>query len=386
MKNRLIAVVFTAVIFIGSITAWCYPVKEYSKEENRALQKMPEFNFQRLIRGKYIKEFENFTTDQFPLRNGWVAVKSYSDLALGKKDNGKVYFGSDETLFSMDDIDLKQQRVNVKLLCKMLDNIKSVNPKVGMSVLIAPTAPQIWKDKLPMYAQVPSMKQVDDVFEDKVLKSGAKYIKTYSALKENQEKYIYYRTDHHWTTYGAYLAANEFKKRNGFSPRAISDYRIKRVSNNFYGTNQSKTNIENISPDSIYGYVLKKQADIKIERTEQGNRKITHRDGLYFPEFLKEKDKYSYFLGGNSPLIKIRCDHRGEATERGRTLLVIRDSYANCFIPFLTDEYDKILAVDFRYFKGGLRKLTADEGVTDVLVLYNMVQISNDRNLVYGTV
>ena len=86
---------------------------------------MPEFNFQRLIRGKYIKEFENFTTDQFPLRNGWVAVKSYSDLALGKKDNGKVYFGSDETLFSMDDIDLKQQRVNVKLLCKMLDNIKS---------------------------------------------------------------------------------------------------------------------------------------------------------------------------------------------------------------------------------------------------------------------
>ena len=86
--------------------------------------------------------------------------------------------------------------------------------------------------------------------------------------------------------------------------------------------------------------------------------------GLYFPEFLKEKDKYSYFLGGNSPLIKIRCDHRGEAAERGRTLLVIRDSYANCFIPFLTDEYDKILAVDFRYFKGGLRKLTADERVT----------------------
>lgn len=393
MKNKFITLIFIFFILAGSIIAWTYPVKSYSYEENRALQKAPDFTFENLIKGKYISDFEKFTTDQFPKRNSWVALKNYFDLALGKKDNGKVYFGDKETLFSMDKIDKKQQKNNAKILGKILGNLRLSNPQIRTSVMIAPMAFDVWKDRLPPYAKVPDIMQVDGIFEPVTKKNGASYIKTFDEIYEKRNDEIYYKTDHHWTTYGAFVASNVFKKANGFHERKISDYDIIEVSNKFYGTHQSKTNMNNYSHDSIKRYDLKIPMDIKITRKELGNKKITEQQSLYFPKYLKMKDKYSYFLGGNSGEIKIINVKKGLGSINGepfyeceeeKNLLVIRDSYANCFIPFIVENYDKIIAVDFRYFRGSLKQLVINEKITDALILYNEVQMSNDRNFAYG--
>ncbi len=403
MKNKVISIFFILIILLGSTTVWFSPKKEFSKTENRRLQKAPAFSLKRLLDGDFIKEFETFTTDQFPARDRWVALKSYGDIAIGKKDNGKVYFGN-KMLFSTDTVDEKQQRKNAELLEIIFNNIKQTSPDTEISMMVAPMSPDIYPENLPKYASLPDIIQVDKIFEPMAERCGVKYLKTYEEIKKakKNKKLLYYRTDHHWTSEGARVAAEVFRTANGFYENNYSDYNISIASNKFYGTHQSKTNLKNIPMDVILRYDKKGMPYFKLKRIEPGAKEADEYESLYFDKFLKKKDKYSYFLGGNSARVDIFngigvTDESGTdghevnfgkpviGENKGRTLLLIRDSFANCFIPFVAGDFDRIIAIDFRYFRGSLKQLVANEKITDVLVLYNMMQISSDRNLVYGT-
>ncbi len=129
-------------------------------------------------------------------------------------------------------------------------------------------------------------------------------------------------------------------------------------------------------PDSIekFSYPSIDNVGMSIESLKE-TKKLP---SLYDKNYLKNKDKYSYFLSGNNPLTVIE----GTA-ENGRNILVVKDSYANCFVPFITQHFQRIYVVDLRYYKESLLNLTKEKDMTDILFLYNVIQFSNDRNLVY---
>lgn len=375
------------MILIGLLT----PNRVFSPEENRDLQQLPKLSLQQIFTGQFMKEFETYTSDQFPGRDWWVGIKTRADLAIGKKDNGQVYFGKDHYLFPIDQIDEKQMKGNLFMLTQFIQGLSAAEPRLGISVLMAPTSSQIMGFDLPRYAPVPDedklIGQVKQAVKQASLKSGAKkpifvdpQAALTGALAAHGKEQLYYRTDHHWTTLGAYTAYQAWARASGLSPTPPDRFSVLPVSRDFYGTSQSKTGLDDLMPDTIYAYKPKggsRVLSVTLKDTA-ANGGVRKTQSLYDPSFLKVKDQYSYFLGGNHSLVDIQTD-----VANGKTLLLIKDSYANCFVPFLTDHYQRIVMVDLRYNKESLLPLIKEIQASDVMVLYNIIQFANDRNLVY---
>ncbi len=386
-NNRMTAFGFAGVIALMALWGGIASDQPFSQEENRALQRLPKPSAAAVLSGQFTREFELYTTDQFPARSLWMSVKSRSDLALGKKDNGQVYFGSEETLFPIDQVDSRQKQANLLFLSRFLTSLRTNYPQVQSSVLIAPTSTEVLRSRLPKHAPVPDEEELIGEIEKTVgalnQKTGSAQVTIFTnpleTLRRHGEEGVYYRTDHHWTTFGAYLAYRAWAQDQGLKPTPKESFEIRTVSQDFYGTSQSKTGMNSLSPDPIEAYVSDRQGQcrITIYDTPQ-NGGVRTMDSLYDPQFLKEKDQYAYFLGGNHPRTVIDTGVRN-----GRTLLLVKDSYAHCFVPFLTEHFQRIVMVDLRYFKGGLASLMEEDQVTDVMLLYNVVQFCSDRNLAY---
>lgn len=403
-NNQITAFGFAGIILAMAIWGLIVPDQAFSQEENRELQKLPRPTMATVLSGAFTKEFEGYTTDQFPSRAAWMGIKSRVDRAIGKQDNGQVYFGSDETLFPIDRVDERQKQANLMFLSRFLTSLRANYPQVRSSVLIAPTSTEILKSQLPKYAPVPEEEALINEVQKTVarLNQGLKdqertntaeepeagswgseeltvFTNPLETLRRHETEGVYYRTDHHWTTFGSYLAYRAWAQDQGLAPAAKESFEVRTVSDDFYGTSQSKTGMNGISPDSIEAYVSEgqKQCRVTIHDTPK-NGGVRTMDSLYDPEFLETKDQYSYFLGGNHPETVIDTGVRN-----GKTLLLIKDSYAHCFAPFLTEHFQRIVMVDLRYFKGGLASVMEKEKVTDVMFLCNVIQFCSDRNLAY---
>lgn len=390
-NNRITVFGFLILLGIMILIGLLTPNRVFSPEENRDLQQRPKLSLQQIFTGQFMKDFETYTADQFPGRDRWVGIKTRADLAIGKKDNGQVYFGKNHYLFPIDQIDEKQMEENLSTLTQFIQNISKVKPKLEISVMMAPTSSQVMSFDLPKHAPVPDesklIGQVKKAVEQASIKSGAKkpifvdpQAALTGALASHGKEQLYYRTDHHWTTLGAYTAYQTWARSVGLSPEPTDRFDILPVSRDFYGTTQSKTGLGGLMPDTIYTYEQKggsRVVSVTLKDTD-ANGGIRKAQSLYDPSYLKKKDKYSYFLGGNHSLVDIQTD-----VANGKTLLLIKDSYANCFVPFLTNHYQRIVMVDLRYNKESLLPLIKEIQASDVMVLYNIIQFANDRNLVY---
>ena len=177
---------------------------------------------------------------------------------------------------------------------------------------------------------------------------------------------MFYKTDHHWTTYGAYFAYENYCKALNLVPYKMDEYNIKVVSDSFYGTVFSKVNDMSVKPDEIVCF----EKDRNLNIMYQGGMS----DSLYNESYLEQKDKYSFFLNNINDKIIIE----NKDINNSKVLLVAKDSYANCFIPFLTDYYEKIIVLDTRYYMYGVSGLIEKENVTDILLLFNMNTIDTD--------
>ncbi len=191
------------------------------------------------------------------------------------------------------------------------------------------------------------------------------------ALLEKKEEFpLFYKLDHHWTTYGAYFAYQEFAKAKGFSAKGIEEYQISVVSDDFKGTIYSKVNDYSVAGDEI---VIFEIPDQKVEVNYQDSGEIS--DSFYEYSYLEKKDQYSFFLNNIHPFIDITSyDAKSE-----EEIVVIKDSFANCFVPFLAEHYKKIYVVDTRYYKDAISEfINQNKKIKDVLVLYNMNTIDSD--------
>lgn len=334
------------------------PNKTFSDEENRKLEQFPAFSFQNLIEKKFTSNYEKYVSDQFAFRDFWINVKSDVDHKLGKKENNGVYIGKDGFLLQKFS-EPEEQEVKNKI--EAINDFHIANPNVKMQVMLVPTAVSILENKLPNYVS-----HGDELtYINKVKKSLGKdinFIDVYPVLNSKKDEYIYYKTDHHWTTKGAYYAYQELGKNMQFTPNKSDSFNIKQITNSFYGSLYSKAGFRNIDPDSIELYEPKKANKYKVEYSDESKTSTS----LYEMKNIKKKDKYTVFFNGNHPLIKIKTDNTN-----GKKLLVVKDSYANSLLPFLLPHFSEIHIVDLRYYTDSLNMLVQKNKISDMLLLYN---------------
>lgn len=373
-KGKFTALFFVICLFV--IQGFCVfkPQEDFSENENRTLQTFPVFSLKTIFNGEFMKEFDSYTSDQFLFRDSWVNLATRELLAVGKKDNQKAYFGKDGYLFPVETVDYTQFARNREFLLEFLERCKTEYPQVHSTVMMVPTATTILKEKLPCGADVPEEESL--IAQVKEPMDGlASFCDPTQELKAHAQEDIFYRTDHHWTSLGAYYSYRAWAANKGVSPRRLEDYTRKTVTDSFLGTTYSKANLSSIRPESIEIFVPAEENAVSMQVNT--GKEIKRFDSLYDESYLQKKDQYSYFLSSNNPLVSIET-----GVKNGRTLLVLKDSFANSFVPFLTGEYEKILVVDPRYQRTGILEMIGQEKVTDILVLYNIISFANDANLV----
>lgn len=344
------------------------PDKEFSDEENRKLKTKPEFSADNLLYNKFTSKYEKYIADQFIQRNFWINVKSSTEIITGKKENNNVYLADDKYLIAKFNSPEKED-LNEKL--KAINTFSNENKKLSKYIMLVPNKVKVLEDKLPEYAPVDDQLEVINKFYS-ALDKHIKTINVFDTLIENKDKYIYYKTDHHWTTEGAYYAYLEFCKSSGITAKDASCYNVKNVTNKFYGTLYSRAGVTNVDSDTINVYFTENHEDLLVNYIEEKKKSVS----LYNSKSLKTKDKYSSFLGGNHPIIKIST-----MSDNAKKLLVIKDSYANCFIPFLTSHFSDIIVVDLRYYSYDVNTLIKDYNITDVLMLYNTNTFFEDESI-----
>lgn len=357
MKAKAKTAVFLAAIIFLSALFLILPKRGYSDNENRYLTAIPDFSVKALFDGTFTADFESYVTDTFPFRDMWISVKGWLDLAEGRKDTGGVYVTDDGSLIEMFD-SVDQERYS-----KNLDYLRSaerVYEKMlsSFNVMLVPTASEVQAYKIGRYTA--------DIDQRELLEQASDLVSVdcLGVLEEKKDEYIYYSTDHHWTSLGAYYC---YRALMGDRALPLENFDHEVLNEEFLGTTFSKAGLY-FRKDVIDAYSID---GITIEHNMSGE-KIT---GLYDKGYLEKKDKYSVFLGGNQPLTVIRTGSEG-----GR-LLLVKDSYANTFVQFLTPHYSEIHVVDLRSFGMSLSSYTEENGITDMLVLYNLKGFSEEMSV-----
>ncbi len=356
--------ILTAVLATAlTVCFFVLPKMSFSENENRYLQTFPQISINNVKSGDFSKELGDYISDRFPFRDFFLNANSvFETKALGKSEINGVYVCIDGYYI--------EKYEKPESTDEIIDIINNFDEKTEADIYMSlvPTAYAIYEDKLPSFApkggQLETMEQIYEA-------TNAKDIDVSGVLSENKDKKLYYRLDHHWTTEGAYIAYREIISRMGFEPGERAEFEPKTVTEDFKGTIYSKINLPNIDGESIEVWDSGDKLKVSYEDTNE----ISH--SLYNFDYADKKDKYSLFLNNIHTLIEIT----NENAESDRSLAVIKDSYANCLIPFLTRHFKSIYVFDTRYYKGSVSEFINEKGISDVLFLYNMNTIDNDLGI-----
>lgn len=337
--------------------------REYSPAENRKLAQLPKFSLSALTDGSYFTAWEDYLADQFVVRDTWITLNLQASRLLGAEEAGGVYLCADDYLMeppaAPDGEALKRNLDAINAFAARHENLQ-------LCMSVVPNAACVMAEKLPANAPVRDQRQ--DIQDIAARVQGVSFLNVTDALTQHADEAIYYRTDHHWTSLGAYYAFSDMAAGLGIE-QPSEEYDVFPVTDSFEGTLASKSGCHAVT-DVIELYVPK--TDIEYYVTVDGERTAT----MYDREKLEEKDQYAVFLGGNDARVDITT-----TAETGRTLLIFKDSYANCFLQFLLPYYDRIILLDARYYYGDADSVISREGVTDVLFLYNANTFLTDRVL-----
>lgn len=365
---RITVAVFCILIFGLTVATIFTPTVEFSETENRVLVGMPEVKINEIFNGDFEADYEEYLTDQFIFRNGWISLKTSVERLIGKRESKDIYFAEDDYLIEKHTGAFTTQIAerNITALADFVEKYEAQFGEGHMSVLIVPNAVDILPDKLPPFAEPGSgsdyLEQIAEGLPDNVWFDSA------SVLREHRLEEIYYRTDHHWKTLAAFYVYQAWAARQGYAIPELTDYEVQTVTDCFEGTIQSKLGIST-EGDTIELFLSVNEPAYTVYRNSTSKTESS----LYDFAALETKDKYAVYFGGNEPFLQIKTE-----IENGRKILVIKDSYANCFIPFMLGEFQEIDILDLRYTNQKLSGVIAEGGYTDILILYNASGFAED--------
>ena len=360
MRNKIITSFFCLLLAVSALAGLMMPDRYYSERERRTLTQKPQFTIADFISGKFGDNLESYLTDQVPLRDGWVTMKTYMELAVGKRESGGVYICKDKYLMDkFTSYSKKQLAANAAALADLQEKLAAEG--ISMNTILVPVAAQVLTDKLPAYALTADYAAILQVLTD----AGVDWADVLSALAAHSNENIYYRTDHHWTSLGAYYAYCAWR---GIEPTA-DEWTQEVLCDNFYGTTWNKVPLPSVPAEEITAWYKHKNRSVSYNSGEYET------DSIYERKYLDGNDQYAVFLNSNQAQTVI------EGSGKCGKLLLIKDSYGNTFSQFPVEDYAEVRVLDLRFFKGDVVEYAKENDITDALVLYGVQNFVKDTSL-----
>ena len=364
-KNRIIILLFS--LFIGGffLLNLILPDNSFSPKENRYLQTMPTFSARALFRGRFTADFEKYCADQFAFRDWWISRKARMELMQGKSENNGVFLCQGERLIEPFSAPAEGE------LDRRISAVKAFYDRVDVPVVLSliPTASELYGELLP--AGAPNDAQ-SEVIRYCCSEYAGPFADLMAPLEGHKGEELFYRTDHHWTSLGAFRAYQGLADALGYEAYDLDHYERQTVSEDFSGTAYSASGFFWVEPDRME--VFRPAPDgLLVERYESSE---PLRSALYHEEMLETKDKYRFFLGGNAPRVVLHTGNDGLPS-----LLIVRDSYSDSLCPFLLDHFSSIHLLDLRYYRESVSEYVRSENIDQVLVLYSVNNFCTDSNL-----
>ena len=360
MRNKIITSFFCLLLAVSTLAGLLLPDRYYSEREKRTLTQKPQFTIADFISGEFSGELEKYLTDQVPLRDGWATMKTYMELAIGKRESVGVYICKDKYLMDKFTSYSKKQLVaNAAALVDLQEKLAAEG--ISMNTILVPMAAQVLTDKLPAYAPVADYAAILQVLTD----AGVDTTDVLSALVAHSSENIYYRTDHHWTSLGAYYAYCAWR---GIEPN-VDEWTQEVLCDDFYGTTWNKVPLPTVPAEEITAWYK------HINRSVSYNNGQYETDSIYERKYLSGSDQYAVFLNSNQAQTVI------EGSGKSGKLLLIKDSYGNTFSQFPVEDYAEVHVLDLRFFKGDVTEYAKENGITDTLVLYGTQSFVKDTRL-----
>lgn len=365
-------VIFIIFIFSMATLFFALPKEEYSSSEKRYLKTFPTLTVDTFFSGDFGTEFEQYLSDHTAFRNFYVGLNSYYNLALGNPLSNGIYHCDDGYLVN-DPPETDRLGINIDVMSEFANSVD-----IPATVLLAPSTGYVANDVLPnshiIYHDDELFKDVAETLSN----NGVAFVDVREDFKNAHANgtQVYYKTDHHWTSEGAYLAYTALADELGFTANTKDKYEITTHSG-FYGTTYSSSGYWFTKPDDIQVWdCINHSTDVSI--TDNGVTK--HYKSMFFEDHLNEDDKYPVFLDGNHPYTVIK---NGSMKLQGDKLLVIKDSFAHSLVPFLVDHYEEIVMVDMRYYKQSVSELIANNEFDHMLFVYSIDNLGSDTDIAW---
>lgn len=399
MENKFkykinLILVLLSIFIISSLNMISPKDQTISEEENRALAKKPEFSSQSLFTGKYIRDFESYFADHFLYREYLVkyskkistlkGIKRSEDVHLvefagqnvgGENNGGNEQANSNGNLLILNDTVMELYKFNEKTSKSYADMINKLQEQLGNNTkvysILAPLQIEfltVEKYKNLSDSQIDAINYVKSNLSDKIIT-----VDVYNPIKEHINEYVYFRTDHHWTALGAYYGYTGFAKVAGFDAISLDKYE-KEEAKGFLGhlSTVNPTDAVTNNPDDVIFYNPLVKNSLKVHfYDKETNEKKTYEGKVISKSYIDKDQKYGIFMGGDFPLGIIKTDVKNE-----KKIMVIKDSYANAFLPFLLPHYSEIYVVDPRHYKENIIDLVKENNIGEVLIL-NYIKTTN---------
>lgn len=365
ITDILTCTLFLGFLFTMLVLFLVMPDSDFSEKEKRYLAATPELSWGTVASGEYGEEVETYLADQMPGRDFFVGLNAYYDLLSGRQTTKDVLLADGDRIVEAPvKWDAAAAQRNMEKINAFAETIAQ-----PVDLMIVPSAGFAYEDRIrglkAPYNDTQIIRDIYAMAGEQV--SGLDLIPAFSGVKD-----LYYRTDHHWTSAGAYAAYKAYMEQKGRAYPAADDFTVE-SHGGFYGSTYSRSGLWLTKPEPVELW----KTDTAFSVTN-GENPEPHQ-GLFYEERLEELDKYTVYLDGNHSLVTVQ---NPDAVGKGK-LLVIRDSYANCLGTFLAHSYETVTLVDLRYYKKPVSELVAAENYDDVLVCYSIGNFMTDANIIW---
>lgn len=361
MKKRteyiFTAVLMAVLIFGFFVFAVLKPADDFSESERRPLEKLPEISVGSILKGDFMEGFEDYTLDQFPLRDTFRSIKAVARYYLfGLSDNNGLYFAEGHVAkldFPLDEnsVGYAAERFNELYETYMKDKVNKV-----VFTLVPDKGVYLGeKNGFP----VTDFDKMSALFEEKLS------FATHCGIKELLEAEDYYKTDTHWQQQNLTAAADKILSALGAS--SFENFEEITATENFYGVYYGQSALPLSAEKIVY------LTNAEIEAMTVYNYETGKTAGVYDFEKLESKDPYEFYLSGAASLLEVK----NPAGESGKHLIIFRDSFGSSLAPLLMKDYEKITLIDTRYIAPALIGEYVDFEGADVLMTYSSL-ILND--------
>ena len=355
MKKNNVAGAFLFCGFLFIIAAgYLLPKSDFSEMEKRYLAEAPVLSWKNVFSGDWSSEAEAYLTDHVPGRNLFVGINAYVELLSGRQHLKDVWLEDGKLLEAPVAMDEQAVSRNMHAINTFAEKLEQ-----EVHVMVVPSAG--WAAGVDGYTDEEALDAIYAAAGDYVCPVPVEDV--FAGKPE-----LYYNTDHHWTSQGAYNGYAALVRALGREYRAAEDFAVTEV-DGFQGSTYSRSALWLTPSETIELWKGSDRLSVTNGETEGIHQ------GIFYLDRLEEADKYTVFLDGNHSIVRVKNP------EKQGKLLVIRDSYSNCLGGFLAESYAEVVLIDLRYYRQAVSDLVKQEGFDDVLVCYSCANFLTDTNL-----